>query len=346
VATPFVGTALYAPYFIGYGGPPLGLGLVTDQTPFGSLLVLFGWAIALLAALGLFTRWCIGDRRGWSIVAVGVVVGVVLAILGQPGIGLLVALLATLFPWPGVLDRFDPPAAMAVGIGALAAAMLLGVEIIFLNDAFHSRMNTVFKFDENAWLLAGLASGVGLALVGRFAMRARWVVCAIAALFLAGGMVYPVSAIATRLAEIPAGGITLDGLTFLSPDDRAVVRWLADQNGPAGRVVIAEGVGDEYSSAAQFATYSGTATVLGWAGHELQWRGPIPEMGIRQGDLASLYRDAPTDAIRPILDRYAIQYVIVGDVERKTYGDEVTSRFDGVLPVALKSGSTTVYRAR
>src|SRR5579864_65835 len=34
VATPFAGTVLYAPYFIGYGGPPLGLGIVTDRTPF------------------------------------------------------------------------------------------------------------------------------------------------------------------------------------------------------------------------------------------------------------------------------------------------------------------------
>src|SRR5215471_16771610 len=86
VATPFVGALLYAPYFIGYGGPPLGLGLVGDRTPFGSLLVLFGWAIVLLAALGLFMRWCIGDRRGWTISAIGAIAGVSLAILGQPGI--------------------------------------------------------------------------------------------------------------------------------------------------------------------------------------------------------------------------------------------------------------------
>src|SRR5262249_12975061 len=33
VATPFAGALLYAPYFIGYGGPPLGLGVVGDQTP-------------------------------------------------------------------------------------------------------------------------------------------------------------------------------------------------------------------------------------------------------------------------------------------------------------------------
>jgi YYY domain-containing protein len=345
-ATPFAGALLYLPYFIGYGGPPLGLGIVTDHTPFGSLLVLFGWAIVLLAALGLFMRWCIGDRRGWTITAIGAIAGVSLAILGQPGIGLLVALLVTLLPWPGVVERFEPASAMVVGLGVFATAMLLGVELIYLDDAFHSRMNTVFKFDENAWLLAALAGGVGVGLIGRFTRRARWVVLALACVFVAGGLVYPLSAIATRVAEIPPGGPTLDGLTFLSPDQRAAVRWLSAQNGSQGRVVVAEALGNEYDPAsAGMATFSGAATVLGWGGHELQWRGPVPVIGQRQADLAALYRDAPADQIRSILDRYAIQYVVVGDQERRVYGDQVTGRFDGILPVAFRSGPITIYRA-
>ena len=347
--TPFAGAALYLPYFVGYSGPPLGLGIVRERTPFGSLLVLFGWAVVLLAALGTFTRWCIGDRRGWLIGGAGVVAGVALGVLGQPGAGLLVALLAVLLPWPGVLDRFDPAAATAVGIGAFAAAMLLGVEVIFLDDAFHSRMNTVFKFHENAWLLAALSGGSGLAILGRFTRRARWVVAACALAFIAAGMVYPLTAIATRLSEQPPGGPTLDGTSFLSADERAAVRWLSDQNGPGGRVVIAEGIGEgggEYSSAASLSTYSGAATVLGWVGHELQWRGPLPELGARQGDLALLYRDADVGSVQSILDRYGVRFVVVGDVERRGYGDQVTSRFDGVLPVAFRSGSVTIYRAR
>jgi YYY domain-containing protein len=346
-ATPLVGALLYAPYFIGYGGPPLGLGIVTDRTPLASFVVLFGWAVVLLAAFGLFTRWCIGDRRGWIVVAIGVVAGVSAAIVGAPTLGLVIAVLATLLPWPGVVDRFDPPAAMVVGIGAFALAMLCGVELIYLNDVFHSRMNTVFKFDENAWLLAGLASGVGLALIGRFALRARWLVSALACVVLAAGLVYPLSAIASRFAEAPVGGITLDGLGFLSPDERVAVRWLASQNGASGRAVIAEGLGNEYDAAsAGMATYGGAATVLGWAGHELQWRGPLTEIGSRQGDLAALYRDAPVEQIRALLDRYGVQYVVVGDVERRVYGDAVTSRFDSVLPVAFRSGAITIYRAR
>jgi YYY domain-containing protein len=346
-ATPLGGVALFAPYFIGYGGPPLGVGVVTDHTPFGTEFVLFGWASVLLASLGLFARWCIGDRRGWTVAAVGGVAGLALLIVGQPTLGVLVAVLGTLLPWPGVIDRFDAPAAMTVGIAAFATAMLLGVELIYLDDVFHSRMNTVFKFDENAWLLAGLAAGVGVAVVGRLTLRARWVVTALACVFVAAGLVYPVSAIVTRFAERPPGGLTLDGLSFLAPDDRAAVRWLSDQNRTAGRIVVASAVAPEYDAlSGGMATYSGAATVLGWTGHELQWRGPVTVIGARQADLASLYRDAAPDQLRTILDRYAIDFVVVTDEERRTYGDEVTTRFDGILPVAFRSGSTVIYKAR
>ncbi|HEY3057718.1 MAG TPA: DUF2298 domain-containing protein [Chloroflexota bacterium] len=344
---PLAGVVLFAPYFVGYSGPPLGLGIVSARTPFGSLLVLFGWAIVLLAALGLFVRWCVGDRNGWIQAGVGALVGVSLVILGETSLGLLVALTAVLVPWPGTLERLDPAAAWTLGVSAFAAAMLLGVEVVFLDDVFHSRMNTVFKFHVNAWLLAGLAAGLGVALIGRFTLRARWIVAALAGLVLAGGLVYPLSAIATRMDERPSSGVTLDGLAFLSPDDRAAVRWLSDQNVASGnRVVIAEAAGDEYSAAAKYATYSGAVDVIGWGGHELQWRGPVPELGRREGDMRALYQDGSTDALRAVLDRYAVRFVVVGDVERKKYGDAVTTRFDGVLPVAVRIGTVSIYRAR
>jgi len=346
-AVPFAGALLYAPYFVGYSGPPLGLGIVAVRTPFGSLLVLFGWAVVLLGALGLFVRWCIGDRRGWTQAAAGALGGLVLAILGEPAVGVLFALVVLLLPWPGVLDRIDPAVGVALCIGAFAAVMLLGVELIFLDDVFHSRMNTVFKFHVNAWLLAGIASGMTLALIGRFTLRARWVVSGVAAVLLAGGLVYPLSAIATRMAERPSFGVTLDGLAFLNPDDRAAVRWLSDQNAAANdRLVIAEAAGDEYSAAAKMATYSGAADVIGWAGHELQWRGPIAELGRRESDMRALFQEAPVEAIRAILDRYGVRFVVVGDVERQKYGDQVATRFENVLPVAVRLGNITIYRAR
>jgi len=187
---------------------------------------------------------------------------------------------------------------------------------------------------------------MGVALVGRFAVRARWIMGGLAALLLAMGLVYPVTAFMTRMAERPPTGPTLDGFVFLSADDRAAIRWLSDQNQPAQRTVIAEAAGDEYSSGSKYATYSGGADVLGWTGHELQWRGPIPELSRREADLRSLYADAPTDSIRSLLDRHGVRFVIVGDNERQKYGPGVTTRFDGVLQSPVRFGSISIYRAR
>jgi uncharacterized membrane protein len=104
-------------------------------------------------------------------------------------------------------------------------------------------------------------------------------------------------------------------------------------------------VGDEYTLAARMSTYSGAAGVLGWSGHEVQWRGPLLELSARTNDMAALYRDAPVEAIRAVLDRYSVRYVVVGDQERKSYGEGVTNRFDGVLQVAFRSGDTVIYRS-
>ena len=61
---------------------------------------------------------------------------------------------------------------------------------------------------------------------------------------------------------------------------------------------------------------------------------------------AALYRDAPVEGIRTIVDRYAIRFIVVRDLERKKYGDGVGARFEGVLPVAMRAGNTVIYRAR
>src|SRR5262249_60641286 len=170
---------------------------------------------------------------------------------------------------------------------------------------------------------------------------------AFAGLLLAGGRVSPLSAFATGRAARPPYGITLDGSAYLNQDDRSAVRWLIDQQRQAGgRIVIAEAAGDEYSSGSRMATYSGASTVIGWVGHELQWRGPIAELGRREGDLHGVYHDAPAVGISPLLHRYHVPFVLVGDIERQKYGDEVATRFDGILPVAFRSGGVTIYRAR
>ncbi len=340
-AGPVLAVVLFAPYFVGYGGPPLSPGIVTERTPIGSELVLFGPQIGVLAAFGVWQRRRVGERRGWLLALAALAAGVLLAAAGEPTLGLLVALLGLLLPWPSPLDRVPPGLALVAAFAAWAAAILLGVELVFVRDSFGTRMNTVFKLHYNAWLFAGLAVAVGIGLLLGARGWVRWTAGGLAALAIAAGLVYPVSAIETRLAAPPAYGRTLDGAAYLSTDERAAVEWLRQQ-AQTRRPVIAEAVLSEYSQGARMATFSGGVSVLGWPGHELQWRGPLPVLGQREDDVKRLYTGDPA-AIDDVLQRYGVRYVVVGDLER-SYGPGVDARFHGRLPVAFRSGRVTIYR--
>ena len=67
----------------------------------------------------------------------------------------------------------------------------------------------------------------------------------------------------------------------------AAIAWL--RSAPKG--VMVEAVrpdGGQYSDFARVSAQSGMPTVLGWIGHQLQWRGGNREIGTRQADIERL----------------------------------------------------------
>ena len=65
---------------------------------------------------------------------------------------------------------------------------------------------------------------------------------------------------------------TLDGADYRyrdNSDEMSAIEWL--RTAPYG--IVAEAIGGSYSEYARVSTYSGQPTVLGWQGHESQWRG-------------------------------------------------------------------------
>ena len=62
--------------------------------------------------------------------------------------------------------------------------------------------------------------------------------------------------------------------------------------------MVLEAVGDDYSEFghARISTFTGRPTVMGWAGHEVQWD---HDPAGRAGDVRTLYRDhRPPDGAR------------------------------------------------
>ena len=349
---------LYSPFMLGFASQTRGIGLSADKTPLPSMLIIFG---PFLLAMAGFLTW-----RGWPGRAEGASekrlrVTLLLAlgwllILGSWFAGSSVLLLGFLaLVGAAALSRpLDVPQRFLIILAALGFLLILGPEWVFLVDLFGTRMNTVFKFHYQAWLMLGLASSVGAAwLMGSArSEHARGHVHGVLrlafglglALLVGVGLLYPLGATPSK-ADGFKGRPTLDGAAFYQatrPDDYAAIQWLSRIAGE--RAVVLEATGGEYSEYARVATFSGLPTVLGWAGHEIQWRGRAEEPQQRSADLDVIYRTGARDSVVSLLHKYGVAYVFVGSLETEKYGASVADRFEGMLDPVYRQGKVIIYK--
>jgi len=237
---------------------------------------------------------------------------------------------------------------------ATGAFLTLSVEYIYLRDIFGTRMNTVFKFYFQAWVVWGIAGAYALAGFVRRARpergrRGRVGVMIAAILLVIAGLVYPALAIPARAGEY-GGPPTLDGAAYLAeiyPADYAAITWLNEH--VAGAPVILEAPGDNkaYVYEGRVSAHTGLPTLLGWAGHEHQWRGSYDEQARREPDIETLYTSVDLgNEVLPLLDKYGISYVYVGPLERKRYPAAGLAKFAGALDVVYDADGVTIYRVR
>ena len=122
-----------------------------------------------------------------------------------------------------------------------------------------------------------------------------------------------------------------------NPDEAAAIGWLS--NAPDG--VVAEAIGGSYSGYARVSTLTGQPTLLGWPGHESQWRGGYEEQGSRQGDVETLYATNDWTLAESIISRYDIRYIFVGNLERGEPLQE--EKFQNHLHTAFQQGTVMIY---
>ena len=235
-----------------------------------------------------------------------------------------------------------PASCFVLLLFATGALLTLGVEGVYLRDNFGTRMNTIFKFYFQAWVMWGVAAAYALA---TFFRRGR-VVAVVAALLVAAGFVYPVLAIPARAAESGASH-TLDGAAYLAkaqPDDYLAIAWLNEN--VRGAPVILEAPGDHFQAyvyEGRVSAHTGLPTLLGWAGHEHQWRGNYDEQGRREPDVETLYTSVDPDQVLALVDKYDISYVYVGPVERARYPASGLAKFAGLMRVVYQTPEVTIY---
>ena len=250
----------------------------------------------------------------------------------------------------------------------LAAAgfyLLAGAELFRIVDLFGNRMNTVFKVYYQAWILLGIAGGVGIYYIvaGPFRLRPAdyragiFKALGIAWAGLAAGLImasayYPVAAVLDRTGWFHNGADfgdnTLDGLDFLrrrDPGEYDAIVWLNNEAEP-GRIL--EAVGDGYSKYGRIAGATGRATALGWEGHQRQWRGDDSAFAGRRHDVGMIYQGTDGTETRRLLEVYGVRWLLVGPRERDAYGEEVDERVEGWsdegwLRPAFSSDDVAIY---
>jgi uncharacterized membrane protein len=190
-----------------------------------------------------------------------------------------------------------------------------------------------------------------------------------AVFLLAAGLAYPVQATPARLRdrfnELPR---TLDGMAYMSsavyddggPDgghsesyslnsDYQAIIWLQDN--VQGSPVILEGNTPLYRWGSRVSIYTGLPTVLGWDWHETQQRAGYGNLiQERKDDIQRMLGDRTSfESIQPLLDKYHVRYIYIGDLERLYYSASALKKFDqaaaaGELTVAYQNPEVTIYQ--
>lgn len=216
----------------------------------------------------------------------------------------------------------------------LGAAWLVqtGVEVWSVtNDA--GRMNTVFKFWYESWILLAVGSAVVLAEEMRHRRGMRWgrrLAVGLTAVALVLAVTFWVAATPVRLDDrLSTDGLSLNGESYRAVnvpmnygpgpfdirDDSPLIDWLRAH--AVGVRPIAEAPGIDYRWSSQFSVATGLPTPIGWGYHESQRRRTYAaSIDTRKTDMTTLYQTvSPTEMAR-VLATYSIAYVVFGTQEQ------------------------------
>ncbi|MEZ4589889.1 MAG: DUF2298 domain-containing protein [Chloroflexota bacterium] len=355
-----------------------------SQSYLGNYLVVYGlFFVFVLTHLARefrsWTRtWTEAGKRAWEpaaaplLLALGLYI-IVLLILFRMGYWIAPVVL-TLTIVAGLLGlRPDLPAARRIVLILIASALgiTLFVEFFVVENTV-GRMNTVFKFYMQVWLMLSVVGGVTAVWAWPSIQKkelGRKVWLTVLGVLVAAAALYPPLAIKAkwqvRLSQ--EAPITLDGMAFMPyanymesqglggnvplSFDYEALKWM--QANIPGSPVVAEGYSDNYyrSITNRVSMYTGLPGIIGWSGHQRQQRAILPGQFIDQRlrDVATLYSTTNVAEAQAVLAKYDVGYVYVGQLEWVLYNPAGLNKFDqmvemGILEEVYRNAGTSVYK--
>lgn len=336
-----LGWAAFAPFWLGFRPPAGGLGWVHTPTTWQEMVLVLGGALAVTGMLAWRAaaeasgpqadQRALG-RAAW--VAAAALVGVA---TGRPlaAVAAAVVVMAVVQIGGQEADRWRS----AWGVLVVSVGLLITMEFVYLRDPYGGelyRMNTVFKSVHLAFTLLWVAVPVLLSWLRR---RRPLVAVAAAGLLVVAGLPQ-LAALGVR--ALPARSSSWVGSRWMAPGEAEASAWLF--RAAAGSTLV-EAVGDAYSDAARISAGSGVPAVLGWENHQRVWRGAgiEPELARRRRLVEELYTSGVEDRVRTLAAELGVDFAVVGEVERRTYGlAGPAAVIRAGRPVLVRGGCTVV----
>jgi YYY domain-containing protein len=319
-------------------------------------------------------RFILPDWLDLRVISIVVILGVALLSFAIMKNALTFAVAFTIAALGAALALYhlhDRPRAFTMLLGALAFGLVAMTEIIFLKDVFagsYPRMNTVFKFYFQAWALLSITCGAalyfiyeGFQSVVRFNGWQRWVgrgvqvIWSVALLvFFLAGMVYPIVGSYQRTNHYMQRTNSLDGLNYLQsydPGDYTAIKWLNSNVQGSPVIVEAFNPQGDYSDYGRISAFTGLPTLMGWAGHEYQWRVNwlnnaynAADFYGRGADISAIYTNTNPEIVLSLMKRYNARYIYVGSLEKTTYPQANLNRFSGFMQTVYSANGVTIYQ--
>ncbi len=352
-------------------------------TPLGTYLMMHGQFLFPLTLLGVWQVWAVlrqlrqvESSRKTQVIATVVLVGAALLLclhfmeVAVAWAVIPLGIFATLLIFSP--DSTPRMASLWFWVGT-ALTLSLFVEIFVLKGDI-GRMNTVFKFYLQMWMLLAVASAVAVEKLFDWALRsvpndkfafARDVVFSGLIIILFSTALYPVLGIPAKARDRwqPAAPHTLDGAAFISyatqyehggtiplDVDYRVIHWL--QENVAGSPTIMEAQAErEYLWGNRISIYTGLPSVAAWRWHQVQQRMVMPGYTVerRQDDIRNFYNTTSPEQAMEILRRYEVRYIILTPYERAYMVPEGQVKFAqmverGWLEVVYEEPDAKIYQ--
>ena len=250
----------------------------------------------------------------------------------------------------------------------LALGILIGIEFLFVRDIYsvanppYFRANTTFKFGYHAWTLLVIVFVFSVKLLfgpGEFKpMTLKKILASLLFIVVVmAGSIFPYQAIKQYYSGPSKGLGGSEWMAESNSDDWEAINYI--NNNLSGRKVIAEAVGDSYTSYARISTFTGSVAPMGWKSHEWTWRldaksakKAIPGQQTETGwsnisaidnEIKTLYETTDPEKAKQIIRKYGIEYVYIGSLERSIYPALNADKFSSFANSVFTSNGSTLY---